>query len=116
MPLSACQPADDCLHRRAACGASAARACWAAFAATLAAGGISIECKRAGLEISRATVDAHNRACACGTRAHERQRCRDGAAAEESLAGAEDHRERQQPVLIDEVVLDQRLGESATTV
>lgn len=47
---------------------------------------------------------------------HERQGRRDGADAEEPLPGAEDYREGQQSVFVDEVVLDQRLGEAATSV
>ena len=78
--------------------------------------GVSIERKRAGLETPRATINTDDYALARSVGAHELERSRHGANAEEPLSGAEDHRKGQKPVFVNEVLLDQRLGKTATPV
>jgi hypothetical protein len=76
----------------------------------------SIQRERAGLETPRAAVDAEKSARACGAGPYELEHCGHGACTEEPLPGAEDHRKGQQPVFVDKVLLDQRLGEAAAPV
>ena len=72
--------------------------------------------ERPGFERSRPPVDAEDHTRARGGGSHERHRRRDGTAAEEPLARADQHRKDQQPVLVDQVALDQRLRKLAAAV
>src|SRR5215218_6033200 len=103
--LADCPPASEC----EAPDASASREALAPLDLRF---GRLVELHRPGLDVTRSFVGVDHDAGTRDLAVDKLQRGGDRAVAEEALPGAEHHREDPQPVLVDEVMLEQRLDKA----
>src|SRR5919198_4387649 len=75
-----------------------------------------LELERPGLDLARPLVGRDRHAGRRHLVVEEPQGGRDGAVAEQALAGADDQGERPDPELVDEVVREQRLDQAGAAV